>query len=955
MRRDLTLNLCRGMIVLSIISFGISFDALAQQKKPITPADYGKWETLTFGELSSDGKWLAYGVNRSNGKNEMRVRSLSGDQVTTIAFGSSPAFSGDGRWLAYTIGYSEQEQERMTKAKKPIQNKLGLLNLTTRETIVIDGVASFAFNKSGEYLAMRRYPVEKKEGQSPAEGESGVDREAPGVDLVVRDLVKGADTNFGNVSGFAWQDAGALLAMTINAEGKAGNGVQLYDAMTGALRALDSGAATFTGLVWRKDDDDLIALRSKKQDGYEEETFVALVWRNLAKAGEKKIYDPTADASFPKDTRIVKYRAPVWSEDGETIFLGVKAWKKKPGANSANNAEAKNKGEGEDDEPAGVEVWHARDVSVIPEQKLRADRDRQKNFLAAWNIDSGRFVKLGDESIEEVTPVKNSKLALGRANKPYENDEMFGRPATDVYVIDTATGERKQVIEKLTYLLGSSPGGRYVLYFKDDHFWTYDLKSGAQSNISKSAATSSSFANREDDHPVAQKPPYGVAGWTKNDASVIVYDQYDLWELRPDGSKATRLTDGAKEEVRHRYARLDPKEESIDPSKPLYLSLYGRWTKRSGYARVESGKAAERLLWLDKNVGRLIRARDADIFAYVAQAFDDSPDYFVAGPRLADARQVTETNPFQKDYAWGRAELIEYQNPRGERLQGVLSYPADYEPGRQYPMIVYIYELLSQNLHMYSAPSERSPYNPAVFTSRGYFVLQPDIVFRPRDPGLSIKECVTAAVNKALERGMIDRARVGIVGHSWGGYGTAFLATNTDLFAAAVAGAALTDLVSMYGSVFWNSGRPETDHFEVGQERMQAPLWEDRDAYLRNSPIHNVHRMKTPLLMAFGDKDGSVDWHQGLEMYNVARRAGKDFVLLVYPGENHSNRKRANQIDYHRRIIEWFGHYLQGAPAADWMKNGVKHLDREEELKRMKERTPSRPPQPVAGASSAQK
>jgi dipeptidyl aminopeptidase/acylaminoacyl peptidase len=398
-----------------------------------------------------------------------------------------------------------------------------------------------------------------------------------------------------------------------------------------------------------------------------------------------------------------------------------------------------------------------------------------------------------------------------------------------------------------------------------------------------------------------------------------------------------KLTNGATEEIRHRYVALDPKEEFIDTQKPLYLNLYGEWTKRSGYARLRSGAQAERLVWLDKNVSRLAKAKDADVYAYSVMAFDDSPDYFVGGANLADARQATETNPFQKDYAWGRAELIEYKNSAGVRLQGILDYPANYEPGKQYPMIVYIYEKLSQGLHVYYTPSERSPYNPSVFTSRGYFVLHPDIVFRERDPGLSIVDSVTAAVNKVLEKGSVDRNRLGLVGHSWGGYGTAFTATQTDLFKAAVAGAALTNLVSMYGSVFWNSGRPETDHFEVGQERMQVPLWEDREAYLRNSPVFSVHKMKTPLLMAFGDNDGSVDWSQGIEMYNLARRAGKDFVLLVYPGENHGLRKRPNQIDYHRRIIEWFGHYLQGAPAPEWMTKGVSHLEREQELKRIRE------------------
>ena len=152
---------------------------------------------------------------------------------------------------------------------------------------------------------------------------------------------------------------------------------------------------------------------------------------------------------------------------------------------------------------------------------------------------------------------------------------------------------------------------------------------------------------------------------------------------------------------------------------------------------------------------------------------------------------MTTTNAFQADYAWGRSELLDYKTPSGRRLQASLHYPAGYEPGRKYPMIVYNYELLSQNVHRYVAPSDREYYNISVFTSHGYFVLQPDIVFTPRKPGPSVIECVTAGVKKVIQMGLVDPKRVGVVGHSMGGYNTSILATRTNgVFAAAVAGAA---------------------------------------------------------------------------------------------------------------------------------------------------------------------
>jgi len=253
-------------------------------------------------------------------------------------------------------------------------------------------------------------------------------------------------------------------------------------------------------------------------------------------------------------------------------------------------------------------------------------------------------------------------------------------------------------------------------------------------------------------------------------------------------------------------------------------------------------------------------------------------------------------------------------------------------------MIVYIYERLSDGLHRYSAPSERDYYNSAAFTQHGYFVLQPDISFRPREPGLSVVECVTPAVKKVVQMGLVDARKVGVVGHSWGGFDTTYLATHTDVFAAAVAGAPITDLVSNYGNHHWSSGIAETDHIETGQQRMEVPLWEDLQAYIRNSAVFNVQNMKTPLMIEVGDSDGTVFWHQGVELYNIARRAKKDVVLLVYAGEDHGLRKKANQIDYHRRILDWFGHYLKGEPGSTWITNGVTFLEREQELKELKTR-----------------
>jgi dipeptidyl aminopeptidase/acylaminoacyl peptidase len=212
----------------------------------------------------------------------------------------------------------------------------------------------------------------------------------------------------------------------------------------------------------------------------------------------------------------------------------------------------------------------------------------------------------------------------------------------------------------------------------------------------------------------------------------------------------------------------------------------------------------------------------------------------------------------------------------------------------------------------------------------------PDIVFRAREPGVSVADCVSAAVKKVLQKGVIDERKIGVIGHSWGGFDTTFLATHTNIFAAAVAGAPITDLVSNYGNHHWSSGIAETDHIETGQQRMEVPLWEDLPAYIRNSAVFNVQNMTTPLLIEVGDSDGTVFFHQGVELYNIARRAKKEVVLIEYAGEDHPLRKKPDQIDYQRRIFAWFGHYLKGEPAPGWISDGESYLDRQREVQKLK-------------------
>jgi dienelactone hydrolase len=917
----------------------------AQHNPTLGHAEYAKWETLGAGALSPDGKWVAYDFRRGDNTSELRYRAVDSETDHTVRSASNAQFSADGRWLLFTIapdtagragrgGRGGRGGGGGEGAAPANRNKVGLVDLRSNAMSTFDDVQSYSLSSSGHHVALRRYS-------------------APGhraADVIVRDLEAGTELTFGNISELAWNDDGSLLALAIDVDGKTGNGVQLLNVQTGALRSLDASSVQYTGLQWRAHSDDLAAMRSRVDSAFNDTSYTVIAWRGLASKPAAQSYDFTNDRSFPANMRVAAYRAPQWSEDGSTLFFGIAARDPKP-------ILADRRAPGELP-PARVQIWHWKDVREFHQQEVSANQDRQRTTMVAWHVGAPAVARLSDDVNEVVQLGEAGNVALALDDGPYAREFMSGRAVRDVYTVDPATGKRtKKILSKSLFGATLSPTGRNVLYQQDGQWWSLDLGNGLRANLT--GKIKSTFVNMEDDHPVPERRAYGMAGFTTGEKSAILYDRFDLWQVNLDGSNPVRLTRGREDSTVYRCAnegggfggggggrggfgaarstpcQLDGEGRTIDTNKPLLLTATGEYNKKSGYARLTIGQPAERMLWVDRQVSGLRKAKNADVYLLEQQTYEESPNYFVAGASLSDARQVSHTNAFQKDFAWGKQVLMDYTNKRGDKLQMMLTYPANYEPGKKYPMVVYYYEKLSQGFHQYVVPSERSPYNTSVFSQNGYFVLRPDIVFQARNAGYSGLDCVTSAVSTALAKvSDIDGKRVGNMGHSWGGYQSAFYAVhNHGTFAATIAGAPLTDLISFFGYTSGNSGLPETGHFETGQERMQVALWEDPQAYIRNSTVLSIDSLHTPLLLEEGDADGNVNPYQSQELYNFGRRLGKTVVYLVYEGENHNVARPESQADYSRRQLEWFAHYLKGEPAAAWITDGESYQARQRILK----------------------
>jgi dipeptidyl aminopeptidase/acylaminoacyl peptidase len=900
-----------------------------QASRPVVEQrEYGKFETLLSPVLSPDGTWLAYGIRRVSEEEELRIRPLDRDTTRIAPFGTAPRFSPDSRRLAWLVGVSPAERERLRKEDEPVRTKAGILDLGTGEERVLEAVQAMGFDATGRYLALHGYAPEEPKGR--------------GADLQLLDLETGEIMTFGGVSEYAWSPRGTLLALALSTGTTAHNGVQVYDASSQRLRQLDGSPSAYRRLAWRKDATDLAFLRSLGPEGADSTEHTLLAWQGLDAAQPEALILDLGAAGAPDTLVLVGHRPPAWTEDGGRISLGLRPRPRlaasdtvasdtvAPGTLASDTVKTR---AGNVELPA-VQIWHTSDVRIIPGQQAQRQADARRTLLAVWTPERNRVVMVGTALLESAVITNDGRYGIERVAEPYPWGAMFGRRYHDAWSVDLDTGRRTLVFERARYTW-ESPGGRYLLTFDGSDYWTHDLRSGTRTNVT--VGLPATFADTLYDTPTDLPPPHGVGGWLADDVALLLYDQQDVWRVAPDGSGGERLTRGREEEIVHRLVRIDTAADAFDPAKPLYLSVRGEWTGRRGYARIVPGEAPRRLIFEDRMVSALTRADSVDLFLFRREARDVSPDLFVAGPDISSPRQVTRTNPFLADYAWTRSELVDFISEAGIRLQGVLLYPVNHDPDQRYPLIVYTYEKLTPQMHQFQVPSERSYYNFTAWTQHGYFVLLPDIVYRARDPGVSAMEAVRPAVATVVDRGLVDAERVGLIGHSWGGYQATYLPTRTDMFAASVAGAPLTDFVSFMGEIHWAQGIPEPDHWETGQARMEVPYWEDPEAHHRNSPLHAAHEMETPLLMAFGNKDGTVEFFQGTVFYNYARRAGKQMVLLVYEEESHSFQNRANATDYHRRILEWFGHYLKGEKAPSWITDGVPLIDHEPERRRVAE------------------
>lgn len=939
-----------------------------ENKEPIRWQDIPNWtyNRISGAQHSNDGQWLAYVSGPMQGDLDLTLRRV----LDTIQFnykigGASTTiqFNNDSKFVAFFESPVYKEIKANEKSKRPSVKKLKIVSLTDTIATVFENVQSFEFANEGNNWIAIRFSGNPTAPSAPPSG-----NKSKGSDLLLYNLYTKKSFNLGNVNDFSFNKSGQYLAYTVDATGQNGNGIFLFDLQSGLTIAVENDKANYNKINWNKEGTALALLKSKKDKNYKEPVYTLIGIKNIKGAlTETHTYTGLDENQIMSGYGISENTIPYWSKDLNRIFFGIaKIEKEKRSTNEskidsiakdtsnrkvalrkdslasdsgaikvATNTKKTVVKDKKDLEKPDMIIWNWQDKSLQSSQRNQIEAEKRKMVMSVLDVKSKKFTSLADSNIKSITLSPNERIGYALDFGPYEKESnLNGQRFADIYIVDVPTGAKKLALERL-YLNASrgisfSPNSDYLLYFNDGDYFTLNLLTLTKTNITENIP--SAFVNLQSDHNV-RKPATPTFGWTLDSKNLLIRDNYDLWKITADGKIAVRLTENwtANKIMVAGYNRIYEDDEYIDLKKDQYFQVFDDKTKKAGIALLATGTNSLRILNIDDIViGNFEKAKYANQYFYSKEQSNKAPDIFTAqGKELKNELKLTISPSDTSKFALSAgSKLISYVNNFGDTLQATLFLPANYEEGKSYPTITYIYERLTDGTNGYSMPAfPGGGFNRAVYTSNGYAVLMPDIAYKLNDPGMSAVACVIPAVQAAIKTGIVDKDRVGLQGHSWGGYQTSFLITQTDIFKAAVAGAPLTNLISMYSLIYWNSGSTNQSIFESSQGRLTSGYWDNWEAYSQNSPIYHIKKVNTPLVIMHNDKDGAVDYTQGIEYFNGLRRLNKPVVMLTYNGENHGLRKEVNQKDYAVRMMEFFDHYLKGQNAPDWWSKGINYID----------------------------
>lgn len=885
-------------------------------KQQLDHEDFDKWKKISQSSISNNGEWVTYSLTVERGDPIFFINHVDSGKEYFFERGTNGRITADNQFVVFTIKPAvdtirAKKRAKVKKKNMPVDS-LGIFNLKTASLTKIPNVKEYKIpEKWAGWL------VYKAKGIKAVEKDSTKSKKEPNDFLVIKDLRSDFELDIPSGKEYTFAETGAkILIASESKDSLFEPGVYLFDCEKAVLNPLFKHKGVYKSLSLNKQGTQAAFLGDLDTTTTKVRPFNLYHWKTKQTAAQRLV--DHEHSILPKDWMVSEFARPRFSENSKRLFFGIQ-----PAPLQEDTTLL-------DEDKVAVEVWSWNDARLYTQQESQLTNDKERSYACVWDIAKNKFRQLSDPEIPQIDfeRDRNSDYAIGSTEEPYLKAISWeGFPGyRDIYLINLNTGKREKFAHKVKGFPEISPNGKYIYWFNTlDTVWqTYETASGQLNTITDNRMAK--FYDELNDRPMRPRS-YSIAGWTEDDQRILIYDRYDIWSFDPSNqADPQRLTEGRAEQTRYRYIRTDREARFIDPKEELLLSVFNSKTKQSGYARLDlKGAQVSTIIQEDRRyTTRPQKARDSDRFLFTKEDFQTFPDLLVSDRSFQNAKQISNANPQQALYSWGSIELYEWLSSDGQKLQGLLVKPENFDPSKKYPMIVNFYERSSDRLHNHRAPyPHRSTINYAFYASRGYVIFNPDVVYKVGYPGESAENAVISGTTALIREGFIDKDRIGLQGHSWGGYQIAHIITRSNLFRCAEAGAPVVNMFSAYGGIRWGSGMSRMFQYENTQSRIGGTIWEEHTRYLENSPIFYADKIQTPVLILHNDKDGAVPWYQGIEFFVAMRRLGKPAWLLNYNDEPHWPLKRQNRLDFNLRMQQFFDHYLRGAAMPVWMEEGV--------------------------------
>ena len=928
----------KAMYAAAIALLATNVDA---QKKPLDLTVFDEWQSIGMKELSNNGSWVAYQVNAQESDNTLNFFGLKTDKNLSFHRGEQSVFTADSKFAVFKIRpfYKDLKLVRIKKKKEHeiAKDSIGILNLATNQVEKLPNIKSFKTpKKGGSFLA---YLLEKEEAKNDKKDKSdstktkdkpskpaGKDKKDTPLELVLRNLISGQKKSFKNVMNYEFSENGKQLIFSTKQEkkdslDKTKYGVFLVNTATFVQKQLVDTIGDFKQFAFDELANKVAFVGTSDEEKKENKTY----YLYYSATNNPQQIKKSELLGLKKDWQVSENRQPKFSKDGNSLFIGLMP--KLAEKDTTLIA----------DDYAKVDVWSYKDDFIQPQQLKNLEREKKRSYLSVIDLSNpAKVIQLADLDMNQVEILNegNSNFALGTSDNAYRlssNWDVTGRK--DYYIINTKTGQRELFAKALAGKVEMSPNGKFAVFYNAENgLWSsYNIETKETKVLNKKLKVK--FYDEENDSPTLAQE-YGVAYFTDNDETVLIKDRYDIWEFDLVGNRRPEnMTNGfgRKHNITFDINQLNDDIKTLNRDNLVYLGAFNNQNKQSGVYQtiISKAKNPEEVVMSNTwGAQKMTKALNANEFIYTKESFRNSPDVYVS-TNFKDEKKISAINPQQKDYLWGNGELVTWKTYSGKDATGVVYKPENFDPNKKYPMIVYFYEKLSDNLNRYQAPAPTpSRINHTYFVSNDYIVFTPDISYTIGHPGKSAEDYINSGVEALKKNTWVNGSKIAIQGQSWGGYQVAHLITATNMYAAAWTGAPVVNMTSAYGGIRWGTGMSRQFQYEQTQSRIGKTLWEAPELYIENSPLFNMPKVTTPVVIMHNDEDGAVPWYQGIEMFMALRRLGKPVWMLNYNGDDHNLIKRANKNDIQQRQVQFFDHYLKDKPAPKWMTEGVSAINK---------------------------